>query len=199
MKSLKRWWSKIDSHLYPLYAPRNILFLNFFFFLLLSRWVFSTSAALLGSESSCLVSWGLGGWVNGADRDKNAHKGREMARRCCVPVSAGPQHPKSRFRIGTIAITLARSFWTACSVLETFTFLMSLCSFEELLKHCPYCKTRCCRYHLPQFTEPFWGYVSLLEAGRQAAGDRVVAVPGGSRLPKHRPPCHRGVFENAQR
>jgi len=126
-------------------------------------------------------------------------QGREMARRCCVPVSAGPQHPKSRFSIGTIAITLARSFLTACSVLETFTFLMSLCSFEELLKHCPYCKTRCCRYHLPEFTEPFWGYVSLLEAGCQAAGDRVVAVPGGSRLPKHCPPCHRGVFENAQR
>lgn len=172
MKSLKRWWSKIDARLYPVYAPRNILFLNFFFSYLLSRWVFSTSAAPLGSEGSCLVSWGLAGWVDGTDRDKNAQKGREMARRCCVPGSAGPQHPKSRFRISIIAVTLARSFLTACSVLETLTFLMSLCSFEKLLKHRLCCKKRCCKYHLPEFTEPFGGMFLCwkLVARRQVTG-----------------------------
>ena len=153
MRSLKRWWSKIDSRLYPLYAPRNILFLNFFFLFALKVGFFNISSSarqrafMLGE----LRAWRVSGW----DRDKNAQKEREMARRCCVPGSAGPQHPKSRFRISTIAVTLARSFLTACSVLETLTFLMSLCSFEKLLKYYLCCKRRCCRYHLPEFTEPF--------------------------------------------
>lgn len=198
MKSLKRWWSKIDSHLYPLYAPETSSS-SIFFFSYCSQGGFFQHQQLR-STARVHVWWaedlGVSGW--GRQR-QNAQKGREMARRCCVRESAGPQHPKSRFSISTIAVTLARSFLTAFSVLETFTFMMSLCSFEELLKHRPCCKTRCCTYHLPEFTEPFGGYVSLLEAGCQAAGDRVVAVPGGSRLPKHRLPCHRGVFENAQR
>lgn len=36
-------------------------------------------------------------------------------------------------------------------------FWYHFCSFEELFKHYHCFQTKCCRYHLPEFTETFWG------------------------------------------